>query len=141
MTWENVAKFIREPLRQLPPEFQLPTWRFWSYFADVLDSQLGLASRISYWIEFDGLTLDELVAAFDRMRKTACEYPTRFKNEVLDSLEKAIADVRKAERVRVRKAAEKEQYDGPDATPEEIAEARAAIDRLCDTFGIPRIRK
>jgi len=113
LTFEQAQQFIKEPLLQLPPGARLMTWDFWSYFSDVLTSQLGLASRIRFWINHDDLTLDELQAAFNLLRRSRCDYVTKFPSDILDSLEKAIVDFRSQERARERKERQRRDCGPP----------------------------
>lgn len=88
---DQLAEFIADPLKQLPAEFRLPTWDFWAFFSDVLKAdQLSLCTRIRWWIGNDGLKLDELVRAFDELRRPQASSSLRFASEVLSGIADAV---------------------------------------------------
>lgn len=135
LTAEQIEGFIREPLTQLPPEFQLPTWDFWSFFSDPLGGQFTLASRLRSWIEHDSLTLDELRESFQRMRSLDYGQSLKFANDVLDGLRDMIKSIRKEVRDQERRQRQREMY-GPSALQERCT---ISLSELFEAKSIPQV--
>jgi hypothetical protein len=75
LTKQLVEDYVAKPLRMLPQEWRVPTWKFWTFWSHILPDQLAVSARLRHWKD-DGLTLDDLDIVFDRL--TSPEATARF---------------------------------------------------------------
>ena len=131
LTWEQAKEFVSNPLTQLPTEFQLPVWGFWAFFSDILTGQLGLASRINFWIANCDLTLPKLTRAFDAMRKPPLVTEYKFASDVLAGIMATVEEQERQDSEEERKRRDKE------AIKANVAGERVASN-LAEQFAMPR---
>lgn len=114
ITADQLAEFAKSPLRQLPPEWRVPVWDFWSFWSHLLPTQLPLATRLRQWRDA-GVTLDEVIAAFRRINTAENAEKCRFPGDLLADLALHLSSAynpgaRDRERAAAREAYLKVQY-------------------------------
>lgn len=85
LTPQTLEEFLDKPLRQLPPDWRLPAWDFWSHWSNLMPNQLTLASRLRHWID-QGLTLDDIRAVFARLMTPEASGQFRYHGELYAEL-------------------------------------------------------
>jgi hypothetical protein len=82
----QVSQIASNPLLQLPFDWRLPVWDFWSHFSDLLTAQLALCSRLRHWRERHGLTLGVLQRVMQEMQSPEVSAGYQFATELLADL-------------------------------------------------------
>lgn len=70
---EAITEAIAKPLRLLPADWRMATWRFWAHWSNLLPNQIALAVRLRDWAETEGLRLSEAQLVFDHLTNPANE--------------------------------------------------------------------
>lgn len=135
---DEIKELVRKPFKQLPVEWVPVVFDFWCFWADVFkrhndSGQLGLCSRVRWWMLNDGLTLAELSQAMDAVRRAERASRFEFPSQVLAALADQIDAVRKAARDAERQAAKDAELA--------LFKGRAAnrgLHELADSFPMPK---
>jgi len=93
----GIKAILDNPYCQLPPEWVPLVFDFWSFWSDVLKNELGLCSRIRYWMSDEGLTLDVLKRAITAEKRTEAAAGIHFPSEILAGLARRIQTLKKAD--------------------------------------------
>lgn len=122
LTLDALEDIVKKPLRQLPAEFRLPTWEFWSYWSDLIKDQLALSSRLRRWIG-EGMTLEDARAVFARLMGPEASGRIKFPGELHAELSTLVTE-RIAQRRTQRAMADRRAET---ATPADATQVRQML--------------
>ena len=132
---ENTAAGKRpNPLKQLPEDWRGSVSFFYAAYSDLLKSPLGLVTRLRYFIETDGLTLEEMKIVLKWAIQPEQQARFEYVGQLLAGIARKVSEV-----VERRKQAEKTRARR-DQTEQDRTN-RDTVTKLTDSIGKPDPRK
>lgn len=120
----------KSPLALLPPGWREPVGFFYAAYSDILKGSTGIVTRLRFWIQEDGLTLDEAKKILRRLLAPEEAARIQFPGQLIARLAELVIDALTDRRKVVEQAAARERAAAEKAgaaPPEEWRRLAAGI--------------